>query len=144
MQTDDLGGAGVEIATRILAARTKHGWSLAEVARRTGLSRAYINALEHGRSRRPGADALRRLEDVLGPLMTPRSLGGVPLGLASLARDRNLPSSEVDALASLRIGGRQPASPERWRFIYDALVASEAMDRSLLDAAQGASDEEEG
>jgi transcriptional regulator with XRE-family HTH domain len=108
------------------------------------LSRAYINALEHDRSRRPGADALRRLEDVLGPLVTAPRLEGVPDGLARLARDRNLPSSEIQVLASLRIGGRQPASPERWRFIYDALVASEAMDttspiseRSPIAAEEG-------
>ena len=83
MHTDDLGGAGAELATKILAARTKHGWSLAEVARRTGLSRAYINALEHGRSRRPGADALRRLEDVLGPLVTPEN----PWGCSAWSRE---------------------------------------------------------
>jgi transcriptional regulator with XRE-family HTH domain len=119
---------GVEIASRILAARAKHGWSLAEVARRTGLSRAYINALEHGKSRRPGADAIRRLEDVLGPLVSPPVLDHLPGGLERLARDRNLPASEIRALASLRIAGRQPVSSERWRFIYDALIASEAMD----------------
>ena len=128
MQTADPGIAGAEIAIRIRDARSKHGWSLAEVARRTGLSRAYINALEHGRSRRPGADALRRLEDVLGPLVAPPVLDHIPRGLERLARDRNLPASEIRVLASLRIAGRQPVSPERWRFIYDALVASEAMD----------------
>lgn len=128
MQTGDPGLAGAELASRIRDARSRHGWSLAEVARRTGLSRAYINALEHGRSRRPGADALRRLEDVLGPLLTPPTFDHLPSGLERLARDRNLPASEVRVLASLRIAGRQPVSPERWRFIYDALIASETMD----------------
>lgn len=140
MQTD----AGRELGARIRAARSERGWSLAEVAGRTGLSRAYINALEHDRSRRPGADALRRLEDVLGPLVTPPRLEGVPHGLARLARDRNLPSSEVQALASLRVGGRQPASPERWRFIYDALVASETMDATSADPERDANVGEEG
>jgi transcriptional regulator with XRE-family HTH domain len=100
------------------------------VSRRTGLSRAYINALELGRGKRPGADALRRLEDALGPLGSP---GGenlaVPPGLRSIARERHIPESEVRMLASLRVRGIQPRSEERWRFIYDALVTSEAMDR---------------
>jgi transcriptional regulator with XRE-family HTH domain len=128
MQTEDPAHASALLGRRIHEIRTKRGWSLAEVSRRTGLSRAYINALERGQSRRPGADAIRRLEDVLGPLVAPPVVEGVPDGLAHLARERNLPSSEVRALASLRIGGRQPVSQERWRFIYDALMASEAMD----------------
>jgi transcriptional regulator with XRE-family HTH domain len=128
LQTDDQTYDVNDVARRISDARSKRGWSLAEVSRRTGLSRAYINALEHGKSRRPGADALRRLEDVLGPLVIHRVLQDVPSGLAHLAADRNLPASEVRVLASLRVAGRQPVSQERWRFIYDALVASEAMD----------------
>ena len=120
---------GDELGGLVKAARTKRGWSLADVASRTGLSRAYINALEHGRARRPGADALRRLEDVLGPIRQPGDLPAtVPAGLQELAKERDLPTSEVVTLAALRIGGRQPASRERWRFIYDALVASESMD----------------
>jgi transcriptional regulator with XRE-family HTH domain len=128
MQTEDPAQASVELGRRIHEIRSKRGWSLAEVSRRTGLSRAYINTLEHGNSRRPGADTIRRLEDVLGPLVAPPVVEGVPPGLAHLARERNLPTSEVRALASLRIGGRQPISQERWRFIYDAITASEAMD----------------
>jgi hypothetical protein len=31
-------------------------------------------------------------------------------------------------LAGLRIQGQQPVTKERWRFIYDALLASEQMD----------------
>lgn len=120
--------AGEELAGRVREARSRRGWSLADVAGRTGLSRGYISALEHGRARRLGADALRRLEDVLGPLADVDLPAAIPPGLATLARDRRLPVSEVRTLASIRIGGRQPASQERWRFIYDALVASEAMD----------------
>jgi transcriptional regulator with XRE-family HTH domain len=144
MKTDVPTGAGVEVATRILAARTRRGWSLAEVARRTGLSRAYINALEHGKSRRPGADAIRRLEDVLGPLVSPPVFDHLPGGLERLARERNLPASEIRALASLRIAGRQPVSSERWRFIYDALIASEAMDAADAKLETDAGPGEEG
>jgi transcriptional regulator with XRE-family HTH domain len=117
---------------RIKDARTRLGWSLAEVARRSGLSRGYINALELGRSKRPGADALRRLEDVLGPLraLPEPDMDTVPSGLSALARERQLPASEVRTLASLQIRGRQPQSKERWRFIYDALLASETIDQA--------------
>lgn len=117
-------------AARLREAREKLGWSLSEAAGRTGLSRAYINTLERGRGKRPGADAVRRLEDVFGPLLTPddRDFAGAPPGLRELARERHLPEAEVRVLAGLRIRGRQPMSKERWRFIYDALLASEQMD----------------
>lgn len=118
-----------ELSKRISGARARLGWSLAEVSRRTGLSRAYINALELGRGKRPGADALRRLEDVLGPLVQSHLANApVPPALRNVARERHIPESEVQMLAGLKIRGLQPRSEERWRFIYDALVSSEAMD----------------
>lgn len=111
------------------------GWSLAEVSRRTGLSRAYVNALERGLGKRPGADVLRRLEDALGPLLDGNQAknAAVPAGLRSVARERHIPESEVHMLASLRVRGLQPQTEQRWRFIYDALVNSESMDPSTRD-----------
>lgn len=132
---------GADLGPRIREARDRRGWSLADVAGRTGLSRAYVNALERGKGRRPGADALRRLEDVLGPLREPPTFAQeVPPGLRRLAEERNLPTAEVTTLASLRVGGRQPVTQERWRFIYDALVASESMDAMVDDSDQRSSD----
>jgi transcriptional regulator with XRE-family HTH domain len=100
------------------------------VARRSGLSRAYVHTLEQGGAKRPGADAIRRLEDVLGPLRAPRGTPdpAVPSPLARVAEERNIPASEVRMLAGLRVRGRQPMSEQRWRFIYDAIVASEQLD----------------
>jgi transcriptional regulator with XRE-family HTH domain len=119
-----------DLAARLKDARARVGWSLSETADRTGLSRAYISALERGRGKRPGADAIRRLEDVFGPLRSidQRPVGTAPPGLQALARERRIPPSEVRMLARLRIRGQQPVTKERWRFIYDALLASEQMD----------------
>jgi transcriptional regulator with XRE-family HTH domain len=110
------------------------------VASRAGLSRAYVSALELGRSKRPGADAIRRLEDVLGPLgEAPSTPHDLPPGLKILAEERRLPRAELQILASLHVRGRRPISPERWRFIYDALVASEVMDAPAQEASPWAS-----
>lgn len=130
MQTNSSPNDSDSFAVRLREARERLGWSLSEAAERSGLSRAYINALERGRGKRPGADAVRRLEDVFGPLRTPddRDLAAAPAGLRALARERHLPEAEVRVLAGLRIRGRQPSSKERWRFIYDALLVSEGMD----------------
>lgn len=130
-----------ELASRIRAARSRLGWSLSETAGRTGLSRAYINALERGRGKRPGADVIRRLEDVFGSLhaSTAASVDDAPSGLIALARERQIPAGEVRMLAGLRIRGQQPRTMERWRFIYDALVASEHIDAETR--SMGSADE---
>ncbi len=114
---------------RIAERRAELGWSLAEVARRTGLSRAYIHALEKGRGKRPGADVVRKLEEVLGPLTDSREVRlTAPASLQALAKERSLPDSEIAVLAALKVRGEPPKTLERWRFIYDALLASESMD----------------
>lgn len=119
------------LGERLREARTSRGWSLANVADRTGLSRGYVHALEKGKAKRPGAEAVRRLEDVLGPLLLPAEReADIPPGLAELADKRELPPSEVRALANVRIQGRQPQSLERWELIYNVLVTSESMDDS--------------
>lgn len=124
----------VALGNRIRQARDRFGWSLADLAGRTGLSRAYISALERGKGKRPGAAAIRRLEDVLGPLWdgvgAPPKNDELPAGLRSFASERGLPDAEVRMLASLRIRGKVPETPERWRFIYDALLSSEKFDES--------------
>ncbi|MDQ3914260.1 MAG: helix-turn-helix transcriptional regulator [Actinomycetota bacterium] len=117
------------LGARIAERRKDLGWSLAEVARRTGLSRAYIHALEKGRGKRPGADVVRKLEEVLGPLTDSRKVRPpTPPSLEALAKERSIPDSEIAVLAALRVRGEPPRTLERWRFIYDALLASESMD----------------
>jgi transcriptional regulator with XRE-family HTH domain len=111
--------------------RTDLGWSLADLAGRTGISRAYISALERGRSKRPGAETIRKLEDVVGPLINHESRAASiepPQGLAELAAERGLSPSDVKALSTLSVRGRAPRSKERWAFIYQALLSSESMD----------------
>lgn len=109
--------------------RSALGWSLADLADRTGLSRAYISALERGRSKRPGANTMRRLEEAVGQLF---DIGSgqpeAPPGLSEFARERGLSNSDVEALSSLRVRGRAPQTKERWEFIYQALLASESFD----------------
>jgi transcriptional regulator with XRE-family HTH domain len=115
--------------TKLRQARLARGWSLAGVADRTGLSRAYISAIERGQSKRPGAEVVRRLESALGipergdiaPLETPAAL-------ASVAEEHGLSAKEVEALAGIRIHGKQPQSKQRWDFIFQALLASEPLD----------------
>lgn len=113
---------------RIRQRRLELGWSLADVAEQTQLSRAYISAIERGRSTRPGADVVRRLEAALGLDQPSDTPADTPAALAAVAEEYGLTNSEVESLAALRIRGRQPQTKQRWDFIYKALLASETLD----------------
>jgi transcriptional regulator with XRE-family HTH domain len=114
--------------TRLRQRRAALGWSLADVAGRTQLSRAYISAIERGRSKRPGADVVRRLEAALGLDSHSEEPPGTPAALAAVAEEHGLTNAEVAALAALRIRGMQPQTKQRWDLIYKALLASETLD----------------
>lgn len=118
----------IVLGQRLKQRRVALGWSLADLAERTGLSRAYISTIERGKSSRPGAETIRKLEGAVGHLMSESRPSEASAGLAALAVERNLAPSDVDALAALRIRGRAPQSKERWDFIYQALLASESID----------------
>lgn len=123
-----------DLGARLLERRTALGWSLADLSARTGLSRAYLSALERGRSKRPGAETVRRLEAALGALTSSSVVpADAPPGLAALAAEQNLTGEDVARLSAIKIRGRQPQSRERWSFIYQALLASEAMDDVVFD-----------
>jgi transcriptional regulator with XRE-family HTH domain len=113
---------------RIHERRQALRWSLADLAKQTGLSRAYLSALERGRSKRPSAETVKRLEASLGPLTRVEPSVEPSPGLAALAAEQGLPTQDVADLAGLRIRGRQPQTKERWSFIYQALLASESID----------------
>jgi transcriptional regulator with XRE-family HTH domain len=116
-------------ASELVRRRHERGWSLNDLSDRTGLSRAYLSAIERGRTKRPGAETLRRLEAAVGPAdKVPPIPSEAPPGLAQVAEDFNLTSADVATLASLRIRGRQPRSKERWSFIYQAMLTSESLD----------------
>jgi transcriptional regulator with XRE-family HTH domain len=117
-----------DLGQRLRQRRAELGWSLADLSARTGVSRAYISAIERGKSKRPGATTVLRLEDAVGPLLSEPKPVDAPAGLAAFAAEHGLPASDVQALAALRIRGRSPQSKERWAFIYQALLASESID----------------
>ncbi len=136
------------IAQGIRVAREHHGWTVRELAARTGVSAAYVNRLERGEVIRPGADVVRRLEDVIGPLAAPpqrsaarpgpasrrerRAAGPTPSvlpeGLRQLAEEQGLSAADVVELSALRFNGRQPRTIERWRAVHEALAATEELD----------------
>jgi transcriptional regulator with XRE-family HTH domain len=131
------GSAGMALGVRIRAYRADKGLAQTDLATAAGLSKTYICELENGAGRRPSGDALLRIADALGVTIADiLGRGGVtataseepPKRLAAFAADQQLPEADVTMLASIRFRDEQPRTARRWRYIYDAIRTSRALD----------------
>lgn len=129
------------IGQRIKRFREERGLSPSELADQAEVARSYLLTLERDDEgtnvRRPSADTLYRIAEILGVAMsdllgksiisttqTPRSPS-----LAEFAKSRNLPEADIEMLAGIRFRGEEPKTAERWEFIYQAIKNSAPMDR---------------
>lgn len=128
-----------EIGPRLRTERRRADLSLARLASMTGLSKTYLLKLETESGANPSLDVLRRIAEALD--LTVADLVGAP-PLRGVSDDREIPASlkafaevaglsphEVETLASIRWRRtEQPQTAERWRYIYDSLKVSKALD----------------
>ena len=116
--------------------RQGKGWSLADLAEKSGVPKAYISDLENGAAGKPNiqygyniAVALDvTLDDLLREatakeqrakrLRLPEEL---PPGLAELQRELPLSEDEVEMLAQVNFRGNRPKDKEGWRFVFQAI-----------------------
>jgi transcriptional regulator with XRE-family HTH domain len=129
------------IGQRIRRYREERGLTASELAEQADVAKSYLSTLEHeseGKNvRRPSADTLYRIAEVLGVAMS--DLLGKPIitaaqthrpaSLMKFAKSRNLPEADVEMLAGIRFRGGEPKTAERWEFIYQAIKNSAPMDR---------------
>jgi transcriptional regulator with XRE-family HTH domain len=129
------------IGQRIRRYREDRGLTASELAEQADVAKSYLSTLEHeseGKNvRRPSADTLYRIAEVLGVAMS--DLLGKPIitaaqthrpaSLMKFAKSRNLPEADVEMLAGIRFRGGEPKTAERWEFIYQAIKNSAPMDR---------------
>jgi transcriptional regulator with XRE-family HTH domain len=135
MATDDAQAIG----KRIRKYRKDKEISATHLAKVAGISRSYLSELENGTGnhRRPSATVLYALGKALGVPMSdllgrPLILGlenKPPESLEEFALQEGLAQADVEMLASIRFRGDAPQTPDRWRFIYQAIRNSSAMDR---------------
>jgi transcriptional regulator with XRE-family HTH domain len=128
----DLERLGRNIRTQ----RTGRGWSLGELAEKSGISKAYLSDLENGKGGRPNiqyllqvASALETtIENLVGETRSDdernsESLGLLPAGLKEFADRAKLTGDEVKMLAQLHFRGNRPRDPESWSAVYQVLKA---------------------
>ena len=129
---------GNGIGDRLKEYRKGLGMSQADLARKSGVSAPYVSELESGLGKRPSGEILLRLAnalevtiaDLLGQDIRPGD-GDPPVPDSSLlefAKERRLPRSDVEMLASIRFRGDPPRTSRRWAMIYDTIVTSRTLD----------------
>lgn len=103
--------------------RTDLGMSQAELARRVGISRNNLGAIEQGRT--PGVSwfSVSRILEELGITMevSDGAKNRVPLTLIDYAKQARLNPAEIDALAAVCWAGQQPGTVQGWAVLHNIL-----------------------
>jgi transcriptional regulator with XRE-family HTH domain len=111
--------------------------SQAALSREAQVSPAYLSELESGQGKRPSGQVLMRLAkalgvtiaELLGDRIQPgQSISQPDPSLLQFAKDRKLPSSDVEMLAGIRFRGDPPRTTRRWAMIYDTIISSQMLD----------------
>ena len=132
------------IGRRVREEREKAGLSLAQLAERSGLTKAYLVRLET-QGGNPSVEVIAQIADALD-LTAADLLGGpvirfvgddadIPPSLRAFADEAQLSSSDLKMLASIRWRDEEPPETlERWRYVYRSLLMSRQIDREYRDA----------
>jgi|SRR6266850_2730927 len=108
--------------------------SLADLTKKSGVSKTYISDLENGLGGRPNvqylykiATALDTTIDALINLSLKRkaipavSREPLPPGLEEFAKQESLEPQQIDMLARLNFRGNRPKDADAWKLIYDTI-----------------------
>ncbi len=115
--------------------RQAQGLSLAELARRSKVSQAYLGQLERGvNGAHPSADVLYKiafaLKTSVGELLEKQlgksddELTEIPEGLREFAIARHLSDKEITMLARIEYQGQRPRTFDDWNYLYESIKRS--------------------
>jgi transcriptional regulator with XRE-family HTH domain len=132
-----------DLAARLASLREERGYTMAELARQSGLPRSNLYKIASGASPHVRASTLHALARVLdssvAELVGEAQVGGgrsgrtsksagahIPKSLLQFVSERKrrgekIPDELVETFAYLRYRGRRPGSAGDWHFLYEAL-----------------------
>ena len=124
-----------KLGQRIRALRLGKGWSLAGLAEKSQVSKAYISDLENGTAGKPNIQYVYAvavaLEVTIDQLLQDETSGNekkplkraeeLPAGLIDLQQELGLSADDVQVLAQVNFRGHRPRDKEGWRFLLEAL-----------------------
>lgn len=128
----DLAKLGHQIRFR----RNGKGWSQGDLARESGLSKAYISDLENGAAGKPNIQYIFAVAIALGVTLSElleesetrpegprpkRKESDLPSGLKDLQLELKLTDDDVERLAQINFRGNRPRDKEGWRYLVETL-----------------------
>ena len=127
----------VRLGHRIRFLRQGKGWSLADLERESGVSKAYVSDIENGAAGKPNIQYVFSIAKALGvtldelvdeaikenkPAVGPRrEKPQLPPGLTALQQELNLTGEDVEVLATVNFRGHRPTDKEGWRFLLETI-----------------------
>lgn len=125
------------LGERIRRYREDKQWTLSKLARKAGISKAYLFQLESGQSKRPSGETLFKMAQALGVTMA--DLMGkqierkqeveIPPSLQQFAEAHaEVPETDIEMLATIKFRGDRPKSVARWEYIYRSIRMSRNLD----------------
>lgn len=127
----------IKLGEKIRFLRAGKAWTLSDLARESGISKAYISDLENGSAGRPNIQYVYSIARALDTTLQELLIGTVninvpgrsiateaidlPPGLAELKEELNLTDSEILRLATIHFRGKRPKDKEGWRYLIQTL-----------------------
>ena len=123
-----------KLGEKVRFLRQGKGWTLSDLAEKSGVSKAYISDLENAAAGKPNIQYIYSiavaldvtLDDLLRDT-TPREprrkrpIEDLPPGLRELQIEMNLSDSDVETLAQVNFRGTRPKDVQGWRFLLEAI-----------------------
>jgi transcriptional regulator with XRE-family HTH domain len=125
-----------KLGHRIRFLRQGKEWSLADLAKECGLSKAYLSDLENGSAGKPNIQYIYSISVVFGLTLNElleegnaraeisrakRKESELPAGLKDLQGELKLSDDDVEVLAQINFRGKRPKDKEGWRFLIETL-----------------------
>ena len=123
------------LAEQIRKHRLAKGLSMAELARRSKISKAYLGQIEKGvNGAHPSADVLYRIAFALGvsagELLEKKiedidaEITEIPEELRKFALEEQLSDEEIKLLARIELQGHRPLTVKDWSYLYESIKRS--------------------
>jgi transcriptional regulator with XRE-family HTH domain len=118
------------LGRRLRSIRERQSLSLSEVARRAGISKAYLSQLENSESSHPSYEVIGRLATALAtnisdltgqPAVWEPLESEAPASLRTFAQKARLPAVDVSMLAKIHFRGKRPNNADDWAHIYETI-----------------------
>ena len=123
------------LGEKINKKRKELHWSLDELARKSGVSKAYLSQLENGDSESPSAKILYNIAmalgtsiaDLLGKKLSPADVDDIPKNLSKAATEHNIPENYIKMLLAVSARTDKDSkkegdlSPEDWFYLYETI-----------------------